>query len=71
MKTIDCDKLMSKDLRKVVKRKKDVERERTGRRERQGCETFSWLARPLAGAYAYQCGLGVWPLPVPSAAFTL
>jgi len=34
---IDCDKSIArKDLRKVVKRKKGEERERTGRKERLG-----------------------------------
>jgi len=38
---IDCDELIErKDLRKVVRRKKEVERERTGRKEKQGCENF-------------------------------
>lgn len=38
---IDCDELIErKDLRKVVRRKKKVERESTGRKEKQGCEIF-------------------------------
>ena len=38
---IGCDKSMErKDLRKKVKREKGVERERTGRKERQERETF-------------------------------
>ena len=55
-----------KDLRKVVKRKKIEERERTGRKEKQGCEPLSKLAHPLANAYAYQCGLGVRAHSAPS-----
>ena len=36
---IDCDKLIEKkDLRKIMKREKDVEKERTERKEKQGCE---------------------------------
>ena len=40
---IDCDKsIEGKGLRKVVKRKKSVERERIGRKEEEidGCENF-------------------------------
>lgn len=39
---IDCDKsIEGKDLRKVVERKKSVERERIGRKEEvDGCENF-------------------------------
>lgn len=38
---IDCDELIErKDPRKVVRRKKEVERERTGRKEKQGREIF-------------------------------
>ena len=61
---IDCDKLIErKDLTKVVKRKKGVEREKgQNGRKMGGVKTFSLLARPLTSAYAYQCGLGVLPL---------
>ena len=43
---MDCDKpIGGKNLRKVVNKKNGVERERererTGRKERQGCENFS------------------------------
>jgi len=41
---MDCDKpIEEKNLRKVVNKKKGVEREREriGRKERQGCENFS------------------------------
>ena len=39
---IVCDKSTErKGLRKVVNRKKGVKREKTRRKERQGCENFS------------------------------
>ena len=60
-----------KDLRKVVPRKKGVDRERTGRRERQECENFSELARHFADAYAHHCDLRVRASPTPSATIKL
>ena len=41
---IDCDKSVEiKDSRKVVNGKKSMKRGKTGRKERQGCETFQSL----------------------------
>jgi len=38
---IDCDELVErKDLRKVVRSKKEVARGKTGRKEKQVCENF-------------------------------
>ena len=59
------------DLRKVVNRKKGVRRERTGRKERQGCENFSWLARHFPDAYAYHRCLRVRASLTQSAAIKL
>jgi len=41
-----------------------------GKKDR-GMKRFSWLARPLASAYAYQCGLEVRVYPASSAAIIL
>ena len=58
-------------MRKEVKSKRKVKRERTERKEDRGVKPFSQLARPLTSSYAYQCGLGVWAHLAPSAAITL
>ena len=44
----------------MKEKKEDRQRERTGRNEREtdsGVKFYSYLARPLTSAYAYQCGL--------------
>jgi len=69
---IGCDKSTErKDLRKVVNKKKEAKRGKTGRKEKQGCKNLSQLARHLANAYAYHCGLRVRASPTPSAGIKL